>query len=67
MDLLSPTTLFVFRTSGGYTHLMNIIIIIIIIYYDDDRYSHARLPFLATFCLPCLALPYLTLPYLPYP
>lgn len=63
MDLLSPTTLFVFRTSGGYTHLM--IIIIIIIYYDDDRYSHARLPFLATFCLPCLALPYLTLPTLP--
>lgn len=68
MDLLSPTTLFVFRTSGGYTHLMNIIIIIIIIIYCDyDRYSHARLPFLATFCLPCLALPYLTLPYLTLP
>lgn len=64
MDLLSPTTLFVFRTSGGYTHLMNIIIIIII-YYDDDRYSHARLPFPPTFA--CLALLYLTLPYLPYP
>lgn len=66
MDLLSPTTLFVFRTSGGYTHLMNIIIIIII-HYDYDRYSHARLPFPATFCLPCLALPYLTLPYLTLP